>query len=154
DLTETFAPSLAPAGKLEYMGLPKQINRGTDVLYWDMRRGGFTIDETVRHLFLKQRAIEQLQLFHDVHRFLANLNKTFAGEVSGSDRVRYLREYLYHSTFVEDPQLLPQLLMQTVSLVEGSPDSSIQFAEELRQDEELKEALGSHLDAIKTFIDN
>lgn len=154
ELTERFALALAPAGKLEYMGLPKQLNRGTDVLYWDMRRAGFTVDETVRHLFLKQRAIEHPALFSEIHQFLADRNKVFADQVSGSDHIRYLREYLYHSIFVTDAQALPQFLEQTVQhIVQESPDSFVQFSEELDLDEELKEALGPHLGTIKALID-
>jgi hypothetical protein len=153
DITEKFAPDIKLAGKLEYMGLPRQINQGTDVLSWDMRRTGFTIDETVRHLFLRQRAIEQPELFRDIHQFLAELNKQFASEVPGSDRIRYLREYLYHSTFVEDSQTLPMVLDQTLrQIVQESTDAFIQFSEELRQDDELKDALGPHLSIVTDFV--
>lgn len=153
-LIETFAPSLKLAGKLEYMGLPGQINQGTDVLYWDMGKSGFTIDETVRHLFFRQRAIEQPELFYNIHQFLADLNKQFANEVNGSDRIRYLREYLYHSTFVKDAQALPPLLEETAQeIAKESPDAFVQFSEELRQDEELKYELGEHLSIISNFVD-
>lgn len=154
-LTEEFERRLAPMGKLEYIGLPKQLNQGTDVLHWDLRRGGFTIDETVRPLFLKQREIEDMDLFLHVHNFLADLNRRFADEVSGSDRVRYLREYLYHTTFLKDAQEFSALMEQTVQQIsQESPDSVVQFHEELTQDEELKEALGPHFAVIIVLIND
>jgi hypothetical protein len=154
-LTEHFAPELTLAGKLEYLGLPGQINQGTDVLYWDMRKGGFTINETVRRLFFRQSAIEQPERFQAIHRFLAQQNQQFASEVNGSDRMRYLREYLYHSTFVEDAATLSALLTTVLQNIATEKfDSIVQFSEELQQDEELKNALGpQHLASITNFVD-
>ena len=153
DLVEKFLSARKLMGKLEYMGLPRQINLGTDVLSWDMRRTGFTIDETVRRLFLKQWTIEEPERFHEIHQFLAQKNRQFAEEVPGADRIRYLREYLYHSTFVEDSQSLSELLDQTLKQVaQESPDSFVQFSEELRQDDELKDALGPLLTIVNDFV--
>jgi adenylate kinase len=153
NLTEKFAEKLKLAGKLEYLGLPRQINQGTDVLYWDMRKSGFTINETARRLFFRQCAIEQPERFYAIHRFLAGQNQQFAGEVNGSDRIRYLREYLYHSTFFEGTQTLPPLLARVLQNIASEKlDSIVQFSEELQQDEELKDALGPHLAIVTNFV--
>lgn len=154
NLTEEFAPHLKLAGKLEYLGLPGRINQGTDVLYWDLRKSGFTINETIRRLFFRQSEIEQPERFQEIHRFLAQQNKQFADEVNGSDRVRYLSEYMYHSTFSENAQTLPSLLQEVLQSIAGEKlDSIVQFSQELQQDEELKDALGSHLSTVTNFVD-
>lgn len=153
NLTEEFAENLKLAGKLEYLGLPRQINQGTDVLYWDMRKSGFTINETTRRLFFRQCVIEQPERFYAIHRFLADQNQQFASEVNGSDRIRYLREYLYHSTFVENAQTLPPLLAKVLQNIANEKlNSIVQFSEELQQDEELKDALGPHLAIVTNFV--
>lgn len=153
DMIETFAPDLRLESSLAYMGLPKRINAATDVLSWNMPRAGFSVDAPIRHIFLLKQRIEQPETFATINRFLADINKRFAQEVPGSDRVRYLREYLYHSASTGDDRALPFVLEQTMQIIiAGSPESFLQFSEEFSLDEELKEALGSSTNIVLSVI--
>ncbi|OLC63284.1 MAG: hypothetical protein AUH89_00065 [Ktedonobacter sp. 13_1_40CM_4_52_4] len=153
DMIETFAPELRLESSLAYMGLPKRINAATDVLSWNMPRAGFSVDAPIRHIFLLKQRIEQPGTFATINRFLADINKRFTEEVPGSDRVRYLREYLYHSASTGDNQALPPILERTVrEVIAGPPESFLQFFEEFSRDEELKEVLGSSVNIALSLI--
>ena len=97
DLIEKFTPELALANSLEYFGLPREINETTEVLDWSVTGIGFSVDTPVRAILSLKLRIEQSEIYYEAHRFLAQMNKKWAIEVSGADRMRYLREYLYHS---------------------------------------------------------
>jgi hypothetical protein len=154
DLIKEFSPRYELANSLAYITLPKAINEVTSVLSWNLERSGFCIDASVRHLFLLQYGVEHPQELNKIHTFLAKQNEQFAQEVSGSDHIRYLREFLYHlacsGTGVKVRESLAQQierLAQVQALEERnllqSYEGLVQFYEEFQQDQELKEALGT-----------
>jgi hypothetical protein len=143
ELIEKFEPKLKQESIIRYMSLPRSINQATDVLSWNMLKAGFCVDDPVRNIFMLKSRIENSRHYYAIHRFLAQRNRQLATEVPGSDRIRYLREYLYHSAHVQDRQPLPHILKQTVQQIIGErPEFFQQFYEEFLQDEELKEAIG------------
>ncbi len=145
ELIENFEPDLKRQSGLSYMSLPRTLNQNTDVLSWNMLKAGYSLDASVRNVFILKNRIENYERFLAIHRFLAGLNKRLADGVPGSDRIRYLREYLYHSAITSDPQGIEQIVRQIVQLVSEEPAAMFeQFYEEFRQDEELKDALGEH----------
>lgn len=153
DMIEQFAPELRLESSLAYMGLPKRINAATDVLNWNMPRAGFSVDAPIRHIFLLKQRIEQPEKFATINSFLAEINKRFAEEVPGSDHVRYLQEYLYHSASTGDNQALPHIVEETVrEIIAGPSESFLQFFEEFSRDEELKEVLGSSVNIALSLI--
>ena len=153
DLIEKFADQYKLQNSLAYITLPRAINEVTSVLYWSLERAGYCIDAPVRNLFLLQFKIEQPQQFVDIHKFLTKKNKSFAQEVTGSDRSRYLREFFYHlacsekeakvrDSLIQQIEQLAQVQTQEERNLLSSLEIYLQFYEEFRQDEELKEALG------------
>jgi hypothetical protein len=147
ELLEQFGSPLIskPQSKLEYMGLPKQLNANADVLYWDMQKAGFTIDESIRNIFFVYQKIHNFSLFIKIHQYLASKNMQIATEVAGSDSVRYFREYLYHSAQSLDPQAIEPILQPTLEQINKiSPDAILQFSEEFTRDDQLQETLGEH----------
>jgi hypothetical protein len=153
DLIEEFAPNLKRESSLSYMRLPRMINQDIGVLSWDMFKAGFTVDAPIRNIFLLKNRIEQHEQYLEEHRFLAKLNKKFADEVSGSDYLRYLREYLYHSAHVLDKRQLSLLVTQTVSPIADGPYSLFeQFREEFLQDTEFQEVLGKVCAQIQSLL--
>jgi len=157
DLIETFTPELKRESSLAYFSLPKEINEATDVLNWSMLRAGFCVDDTVRNLFLLLLRVEHPQRYFAIHNFLADTNQRLAKEFLGSDRVRYIREYLYHTasnTSSTNLPNLPNLLTQSIQMIlQEPPETFLQFLEEFLRDEELKEALGDQLVNIQSMID-
>ena len=155
DLIENFAPELKKASSLAYFGLPKEINEATDVLNWSMLHAGFSVDGPIRHIFLLLLKMEQPSRYFAIHDFLIQANLRLAMEVpSGSDRARYLRESLYHIASNTSSALLAELLDQALQItLQEPPDTFLQFYEEFLQDEELKEALGTHLTATQSMLD-
>ena len=113
------------------------------MLYWDQPRAGFTIDQAVRNIFLLQQKIEQPTSFYDIHAFLAEKNMELVNVATGTDRMRYLREYLYHSVYTVDAHDLPTIIEEIIQNIgQKSPEEVVQFSEEFAVDEELREALG------------
>lgn len=152
-LIKQYAPQLAPPNSLAYIGLPKRINRTTDVLNWNMPRAGFAVDAPIRSIFLLQLQIEHPGLYLAIHSTLAQINQQFAEAVTGTDRVRYLQEYLYHSAYTSTGEALRQRLTQTVQqIIHESPEAFSQFSEEFSQDEELKESLGEYATTVTALI--
>lgn len=152
-LIKQYAPQFAPQNSLAYMGLFKRINRTTNVLNWNMPRAGFAVDTPVRCIFLLQLQIEHPELYLALHRTLAQINQQFAEAVTGTDRVRYLQEFLYHNAHIIAGEALRQLLKQTVQrIINESPEAFSQFSEEFSQDEELKEALGEQTATVTMLI--
>lgn len=153
DLIERFAPNLKRESSLSYMRLPRMINQDIGVLNWDMFKAGFTVDAPIRNIFLLKNRIEQQEQYLEKHRFLAEINLKFAAEVSGSDYLRYLREYLYHSAHVLDSQQLTLLVTQTIGPVTEGPFSLFeQFSEEFSQDNEFQEVLGDVSTLIQSLL--
>jgi hypothetical protein len=143
ELIEEFEPDLKRQSGLSYMSLPRTLNQNTDVLSWNMLKAGYALDTSVRNVFLLKNRIENRERFLAIHRFLAGLNKRLAEGVPGSDRIRYLREYLYHSAITSDAQEIEQIIREIVGLIANESASLFeQFHEEFLQDEELKDALG------------
>ncbi|MBO0796497.1 MAG: hypothetical protein J2P36_36885, partial [Ktedonobacteraceae bacterium] len=142
-LIERFEDRLRQPSGVAYMSITRMINQATDILNWNIVRAGFSVNDPVRALFFLKSKIEDPERHLQIHRLLAQLNKQFADEVHGLDRIRYLREYLYHSAHTETAQDLAQVLAQTmIDMIAESPESSEQFYEEFRLDEELNEVLG------------
>jgi hypothetical protein len=153
DLIETFAPNMKRESSLAYFSLPKAINEATDVLNWSMPRAGFSVDEPIRTIFLLLLKIEQPERYFGIHDFLAQTNLDLAKKVPGSDRVRYIRECLYHTAGNSGSDRFSELLAQAMQIIlDEPPGTFLQFSEEFSQDEELKEALGSHLTTIQSQI--
>jgi NB-ARC domain len=153
DLIKQFAPQLQRESSFAYLGLPKEINEATDVLSWSVSRAGFSVDTPVRNLFLLILRFEQPERYFAIHAFLAEVNERLATEVTGFDRIRYLKECLYHqacNTASPDQSNLLRETMQLIGMM--SPELYLQFWEEFSQDDELKEALDSHLEAIQSII--
>lgn len=145
DLIERFTPDLAKESRLGYFALPREIQQTTEVLTWSLSKAGYTVDVPVRNIFLLDLKIEQPEDYIEIHTFLAQANRRLATEVTGTDRIRYLREYLYHSAISGESLDISSLLQQiTQQMIATSPEAFLQFYEEFIQDEELKDALGSH----------
>lgn len=154
ELIENFEPDLKRQSGLSYMSLPRTLNQDTDVLSWNMLKAGYSIDASVRNVFILKNKIENSERLQEIHRFLAALNAKLASSVPGSDRIRYLREYLYHSTLTEDEQAIEQIVRQTVEMIAKEPFALFeQFHEEFLQDKELKEALAGHASIVESLFD-
>ena len=152
DLIENFPSDFKRENSLSYMNLYKEINETTDILNWSTLRAGFAIDTPIRHLFLLLLKNEQPDLYFAIHAFLARINLTMAAKVTGTDRVRYIRESLYHIGCDTTNAEQPLLLQQALSALHEQEDIFIQFSLEFSQDEELKEALGTHLAAVESAL--
>jgi hypothetical protein len=153
ELIEEFDDTYKQPSGAAYMSIPRTINQATDVLHWDIARAGFSVNDPVRALFFLKSRIEDPERHLKIHRFLAQLNKQFADEVHGLDRLRYLREYLYHSAYTETVQKLAEILEQAMrDIIGGSPESAEQFYEEFQLDGELKEVLGEQTKIVLSQI--
>ena len=153
DMIEKFASELKRESSMAYFSLPKEINEATDVLNWSMLRAGFSVDEPIRNIFLLLLKIEQPQRYFAIHDFLVQTNLRLAREFSGSDRVRYVRECLYHTACNTSSSSLSELLAQAMQIIlQEPPGTLLQFSEEFSQDDELKEVLGAHLATIQSMI--
>jgi len=151
DLIEAFSPDLRRDGVLAYLSLPKNICDTTSVMHWNMLRAGYSVDTPIRTLFLLILKQEQPGLSFAIHAFLAQKNLELARNTSGSDRVRCLREYLYHLAHSE--ALSEQAFVEVTDMVyQEAPEVFIQFAEEFEQDYELREALGQQLPVAESTI--
>ncbi|MBA2284457.1 MAG: hypothetical protein H0W02_03140 [Ktedonobacteraceae bacterium] len=154
ELIDKFDATLKLKSRLKYMGLPKSIDQHIDVLDWDVRQAGYTIDEPIRNLFQLYRRIKDPASFRAIHAFLAQRNAELAAEVSGTDRVRFLKEYLYHSAHSEDPAALAPIVSRTLERIQQEPDDAfVQFEAEFSHDSELQDALGQdNVASIYAFI--
>jgi hypothetical protein len=153
DLIKRFTPQYDLGSSLAYITLPKVIEEVTSVLSWKLERAGYSIDEPIRKLFLVQYKIEQPQKLGEIHAFLADKNKQFIAEVSGSDRIRCLWEFLYHLAYSQDEAKVQEALAQHFTQSVQVPvqdeqallqlsESLVQLYEEFQRDQELKESLG------------
>ena len=94
------------------------------------------------------------QEYFAVHNFLAQLNQQMTSEATGQDRVRYMREYLYH--LASNPTIVDQsqrIMEATESVLKEPPVILQPFIEEFAQDQELQEALGPHLATVEQVIE-
>ncbi len=152
-LIEEFNGNLKQLSGVAYMNIPRMINQTTDVLNWNIVRAGFSVSDPVRALFFLKSKIEDPERHLKIHSFLARLNKQTADEVQGLDRMRYLREYLYHSAHTETAQSLAPILEQTTrDIITESPEASAEFYEEFKLDEELNEILGEQKKIVLSQI--
>jgi hypothetical protein len=144
-MTEKFAERYKLSSNLAYMSLPKRLDQRTDVLSWDRSRSGYSLEAPIRHIFLMKLKIEQPERYMAIHKFLAETNWRLAMESPGTDRVRYLQEYLYHSANCENSSVLPQVVEKTFQQIVSEPTTYFSiFREEYEKDEELKVALDIH----------
>jgi hypothetical protein len=146
DLIEQFEPGLRRENSLAYFGLPKEINEITDILKWDLTKSGFAVDTPVRNLMLLILKFEQPDYYFKVHQALYGHNLTLSLKVTGTDRIRYLRECLYHAACQTNvPNRRERLQAVMIRIEQESPEILQQFYEEFLQDDELKEALGPYI---------
>jgi len=154
NLIEHFEPELKLADSLAYIVLPKRIFQATGVMDWDSGKAGFAIDAPIRNIFLLQLRMQKPEQYFTINSFLADINRRTALKVSGTDRARYLLEYIYHSVHSADmsldqlSKLLQDVVQYIVQEVETSPENVIQFQKNFEQDDELKELLGRHSDSF------
>jgi hypothetical protein len=152
DLIEEFTPDLKLENSLAYIGLPKEINRITEILHWNTAEAGFSVDAPVRALCLLRLRIEQPEMYYNAHSFLARMYRQLATDVAGADQVRCLGEYLYHSS-IETPTHEQSPVSIVGDIVDTFPESVALLAIEIAQDEELKELLGTHLSDIQSLLE-
>jgi len=151
DLIEVFTPDLKRENNLEYIGLPREINQVTEILNWSSVDAGFSVDAPVRALCLLRLRIEQSEMYYEAHRFLARTYRQLATDVAGTDQVRYLGEYLYHSSI--ETSIQGQAPVSIVKdIVETFPKSIVSLATQIQQDEELKELLGTHFSDVQSLL--
>lgn len=155
DLIKEFGSTkLQRENSLAYFSLPREINEATNVLNYNMARAGYSINAPVRNILLLLVKSENPTRYFKVHEFLANINREQARDAKAPERMRYLREYLYHvacNTTLEDRE---QLIISIFQQIENEPiDAFSQFSEEFSRDEELKEVLGPYLVNIQALID-
>lgn len=154
DLIRKFAPKLHRESSLAYLSLPKELHETTHIFSWNLERFGFTVETPVRHIFLLLYSQIQPQEYFAVHNFLAQLNQQMANEATGQDRVRYMREYLYHLASNTTMVNQSQRIIEAIGSVLKEPPVILQpFLEEFVQDQELKEALGLHLATVERIIE-
>ncbi|RAQ96550.1 ATP-binding protein [Thermogemmatispora tikiterensis] len=153
ELIEQFAPEWARESPLAYFFLPRELNDRTEVVRWHLDRAGYAVEGPVRWLFLLALQIEQPEQFALLHRWLATFNQRLAGRVNGSDRIRYLREWLYHSAFSLESAALAEGIRELLATLSWeTAEARVQFVEEVRQDQELLEALGQHAQDMLTGL--
>ena len=114
---------------------------------------GFTVDDSIRNIFFIYQQVHNFALFIKIHQYLAEKNRQIAIEVIGSDSIRYLREYLYHSAQSLDTQAIEPILQTTLEQINKISSNAIfQFYNEFTQDNELQEALGKHLTNVLSLM--
>ena len=154
ELIKKFAPNLQRESSLAYFSLPKELHETTHIFSWNLERFGFAVETPVRYLFLLLYSQAQPQEYFAVHDFLAQLNQRMANEATGQDRVRYMREHLYHlasdSMIANQNQRITEAIE---SILKEQPVILQPFFEEFAQDQELKEALGPHLAMAEQAIE-
>jgi hypothetical protein len=155
ELLEKFGtpPIRRRESKLEYMGLPKRLNANAGILDWNMQKAGFAIDESIRNIFLVYQQVHNSSSFITINQYLAKKNMDIATEVTGSDSVRYLCEYLYHSAQSSQNQVIEDILHPIEQQINKIPsDVMLQLSKEFIQDKELQETLGKHSEIVYAFI--
>ncbi len=152
-MIEKFAERYKLSSSLAYLSLPKRLDQRTDILSWDRSRSGYSLEAPIRHIFLTKLKIEQLERYMEIHSFLAETNWRLAIESPGTDRIRYLQEYLYHSAHCENSSMLPQVIEKTFQKIISEPTTYFSiFREEFEKDEELKSVLGGQAVLVMSHI--
>jgi hypothetical protein len=149
ELIEKFAPEQEERSSLAYMRLPKSLTDKTNVLSWNIFKGGFTINVPIRNIFLLKVRLEQPERYFALHQFLADLSKKLANEVTDADRIQYLCEHLYHSAYIKNEQEFIQSLKQVQQEIMKIPFETLEIfesfeasIEELLQDRDFLDVLG------------
>lgn len=152
-LIEQFAPDLRRESQLAYLTIPKEIDEATEVFSWDVAKAGNAVDSSVRNLFLLEYRLRHPEQYREIHRFLARLNAEQMQRATGIDRVRCLREYLYHLVCQgEGAPFVHQIEQAIWPIMQTAPESLVDFYDEVMQDRELQEVFGSHSEAILSCI--
>lgn len=152
-MVEKFASQYQLNTDLAYITLPNQINRKSDVFKWNVTKAGFTLEPTIRHIFLKNLEIDQPERYKLIHKHLAEANQQIAAQIVGIERVRALLEFLYHSSYCEDASTLRQIVENAIQQITSGPtDNFWSFHEEYNADQELQTALGIHHNTAKSLI--
>ncbi len=81
---------------------------------WNPSKAGYSMDASIRHVFLTKLKIEQPERYAEIHKFLADINRQEAMKYTGTDRIHALQEYLYHSACCEEDTALQQIVEKTV----------------------------------------
>jgi KAP family P-loop domain len=152
-LVEKFAEQYKLGSGLAYMSLPRDINPGSDLLHWHKARAGFFMEPPIRDFLLVKSSIEDLARYKQVHAFLMEQNWRLAMEVSGTDRIHYIQEYLYHSASCLANDVIQDNINKATKQILAEVDDALwQFIEEYEEDKELQTALGSHKDKVLAKI--
>ncbi|WP_376795617.1 AAA family ATPase [Thermogemmatispora sp.] len=145
ELIEQFSPSLAQKTPLSYFFLLRALSARTNALRWSPERAGYAIEAPLRRLLLLSWHMEEPERLLELHRWLATFNRRQAGNMTGTDRLRSLREWLYHRTLGLEPAAISQMTRDLLVALRQEPaELRAQFSEDLRQDQDLQEALGVH----------
>ena len=93
----------------------------------------------------------------EIHQTLADINHRFIAQTTRSDRMRYLREYIYH--YAQSPSQITDLnhiLQDFVRpiLLEEVNEIRVQFREELDQDPDLKIILGDYFNILRNMTED
>lgn len=147
-LIESFEAEQRLTNNVEYIKLPRKISRATGVLQWNRERGGFTLEEPVRTLLILQLKMQFAERYHEINRFLADLNWQYASETENvEDCVQYEKEYAYHRLVDAEPvdkaTVAAEVRQKLLSIAEKDYSQVIRFQQDLLLDDELQEALGS-----------
>ena len=155
-LIERFEPEHRLANSLAYLVLPRKIVQTTGVVKWDMAKSGYAMDEPIRHILQLNLKMNQPDHYMDLHNFLAQYNWQSASEVDGPERIRYQREFLYHSACSANTEQLTNQLTrigtEIIQVTEEHSDQLVQFLEEYLQDTELQYILSPHTSLIANLI--
>jgi hypothetical protein len=146
---ENFITELKRENSLAYMQLPGIIKDDTGVISWNIFKNGFVVDVPIRNIFLLKIRIEQPEHYLALHQYFAELNKRLAGEVTGSNHMRYLCEYLYHSAHAKTKQEFNGILKQALQEIDKENFENFEafesfeiYFEEILRDNEFRDALG------------
>jgi hypothetical protein len=163
DLIEKFAPQSKLESSFAYITLPNLVNDVTNVLTYELELAGYCIDGPIRNLFLLHSHIVKPEEYKQLHTFLAEQNESFVQTVGGLDRIRYLREFLFHLACYADGSVIEENITHYIKQLaqpEGPDEraltksltSFLNFYEEFRRDIELQEALEHHTQFVFSFL--
>ncbi len=142
ELIEKYSSNYKLESRLSYISMPQKINQATGAMNWSMSRGGFTVEESARNIFSLIFKITEPDKYFDIHTHLASYNKKCADTSSGFDRIRYAREFIYHSSQIMDSDKYLITFEEYIEKVikEETYEVQLQFYEEVIQDQELQQS--------------
>ncbi len=153
ELTERFAPTLVQTTPLAYFFLLRALSARTNVLRWYPERAGYALETPVRRLLLLAWHVEEPARLVELHRWLATFNRRLAERVTGSDRLRSLHEWLYHSALSLEATELAQMAQDLLTTLHREPaEVRAQFVEDARQDQDLQAVLGEQAPGLLTGL--